>query len=422
MKKMYLLSVIVLSLSLSVCAKGTEGSGSESFTGDTVTLKENKNMIRETINFTEDGRVNLRTYIHDEPSNGGQTVRRPAIIVLPGGAYGFLSEQEGEPVALTFYQKDFNTFVLKYSVGDYSIYPNPLDEISRAIWEVRRNADEWGIIPDAITVMGFSAGAGVAGLSATQWNTPGLAERLGIPKGKNKPDAAVLGYGAASNSVLLDYPGQMIPDILGKIAKDRTPQLDLANYVGTHTPPLFIWNTRYDKFVPQEAAPVLWSTETGVGLWVPLCVSWLNNLFKVQNDMEVLSLGESAAIFPQGTKSTLREHTGTVYISSLKYTGNQSITHFVFEAGSRNWWHFHPDAGQTLLVLGGEGYYQEKGKPVRVVRQGDVVVTPANVRHWNGATPKSAIECITVSEQSDKEHVKWLRIVTDEEFNREYKK
>jgi 4-carboxymuconolactone decarboxylase len=134
------------------------------------------------------------------------------------------------------------------------------------------------------------------------------------------------------------------------------------------------------------------------------------------------TLEKPAAVFPQGTKSTLREHTGTVYISSLKSTGNQSIAHFVFEAGSRNWWHFHPDAGQTLLVLDGEGYYQEEGKPVRVIRRGDVVVTPANVRHWNGATPKSAIECITVSEQSDKGHVKWLQMVTDEEFNREYKK
>lgn len=101
-------------------------------------------MLYETINFTEDGRVNMRTYIHDLTCNGEPGPKRPAVIILPGGAYAFLSETEGEPVALTFMKEGFNTFVLNYSVGDDSVFPNPLDDISKAIWEVRRRADEWG--------------------------------------------------------------------------------------------------------------------------------------------------------------------------------------------------------------------------------------------------------------------------------------
>lgn len=267
-------------------------------------------MLCQTINFTSDGRVNMRTYIHAEQ----EEEKRSAIIVLPGGAYGFVSDDEGEPVALTFYEKGFNTFVLSYSVGDDSVYPNPLDDVSRAVWEVRKNADEWGIDPDAIVLMGFSAGSGVAAMSATQWNTPGLAERLGIPEDGIKPNAAVMGYGAASNSELLDTPGVYVPDILGMISRNRTPELDVVNYVGPHTPPLFIWHNRYDRFVP-AINPILMaeamqrhdlpyelhifqegqhgmsvgnnapgkslddSPNPSVDMWVPLCENWINSLF-----------------------------------------------------------------------------------------------------------------------------------------------
>ena len=272
-------------------------------------ILNSNDILTQTINFTLDGRVNMRTYIH---TNGDG--KRIAIIVLPGGAYGFLSAEESEPVALTFFEKGFSAFVLNYSVGDHSVYPNPLEDISKAIWEVRRNADDWGINPDAIVLMGFSAGSGIAAMSATQWNTPGLSERLGIPEDGIKPNAAVMGYGAASNSELLDTPGVYVPDILGKIARDRTPELDVVNYVGAHTPPLFIWHNRYDRLVPainpimmaeamqknelpyelhifQEGhhgmsvgnnAPgksLEGSEYPSVDLWVTLCENWLNSLF-----------------------------------------------------------------------------------------------------------------------------------------------
>ena len=101
--------------------------------------------------------------------------------MLPGGAYAFLSDTEAEPVALTFLKEGFNTFVLRYSVGKFCTYPEILEEVSKAIWAVRSRAKEWHIDPDAIVLMGFSAGACIAGMSATQWNTPGLAARLGVP-------------------------------------------------------------------------------------------------------------------------------------------------------------------------------------------------------------------------------------------------
>ena len=185
-------------------------------------------MLHESINFTDDGRVNMRTYVHDRTCDGTALPKRPAIVVLPGGAYAYLSDKEGEPVALTFMKEGYNTFVLNYSVGEESVFPNPLDEVSSAIWMIRQHAEEWGSDPDAIVVMGFSAGAGVAALAATQWNTPGLTERLGIPEGGNKPNAAVIAYGGTMYEGFFDDAKYVPPD-LGKIARDSTPEWIMSN-------------------------------------------------------------------------------------------------------------------------------------------------------------------------------------------------
>lgn len=124
-----------------------------------------------------------------------------------------------------------------------------------------------------------------------------------------------------------------------------------------------------------------------------------------------------AAIFPLEEHAPSVNNTGEVRISMLKNSGETMIVHFLFEKGSRNFWHYHPDAEQTLLVLDGEGFYQEEGTEKRVIRKGDVIVTPPNVRHWNGAAPDKRIYCMTVTEHAVKDHVVQLRGVTDEEYN-----
>ena len=68
------------------------------------------------------------------------------------------------------------------------------------------------------------------------------------------------------------------------------------------------------------------------------------------------------------------------------------------------------------MSLSGEAYYQEEGQPRQLLRAGDVVVTPTNVKHWNGATENSSCTCLTISEKNDKEHAIWYEPVTDEEF------
>lgn len=127
--------------------------------------------------------------------------------------------------------------------------------------------------------------------------------------------------------------------------------------------------------------------------------------------------GAQATIFPATATAPAEFNTGTVHISILSRSEHQLTANFLFERGSRNSWHYHPGASQTLMVLRGEAYYQEEGKPKQLLRKGDVVTTAPGVRHWNGATPDSDCECMTVSDiVAGEEHAVHLRKVTDEEF------
>ncbi len=123
-------------------------------------------------------------------------------------------------------------------------------------------------------------------------------------------------------------------------------------------------------------------------------------------------------IFPAENIASSESNTGEVHLSLLKSGGNTMITHFRFSPGSRNFWHYHPNVEQTLLVLDGEGFYQEEGKEKRIIKKGDVIVSQANVRHWNGATPEKPLVCITVTEHSFDGHVVQLRAVSDEEYSK----
>ncbi|HTR81906.1 MAG TPA: cupin domain-containing protein [Bacteroidota bacterium] len=125
------------------------------------------------------------------------------------------------------------------------------------------------------------------------------------------------------------------------------------------------------------------------------------------------------AIFAKGDPASPNYFTGTAWVNILvpqDETGNYAIGNVVFEPGCRNNWHKHP-AGQILLVTDGKGFYQEKGKPARLLKKGDVVVIPSQVEHWHGAARDSSFTHIVVTNNSKSGAVEWLSPVTDKEYS-----
>lgn len=136
---------------------------------------------------------NIMTYIHDEEVN---EKNRPCIIVVPGGAYCFLSPSEGEIVAKKFYDLGFNTFVLAYTVNVLNSDPlkmQPLKDLSRAVRYVRANCESFEIDPQKVAVCGFSAGGHLCGSLCVHY-TDVVDESNALRNISNRPDAAILSY------------------------------------------------------------------------------------------------------------------------------------------------------------------------------------------------------------------------------------
>lgn len=110
--------------------------------------------------------------------------------------------------------------------------------------------------------------------------------------------------------------------------------------------------------------------------------------------------------------------TGTVRVDPLfaaPLPATVSGALVTFEPGARTDWHTHP-AGQTLVVTAGCGRVQQEGCPVQEICPGDVVTIPANVRHWHGAAPTTAMSHIAIQEQLDGSVVTWMEKVDEAQY------
>jgi len=77
-----------------------------------------------------------------------------------------------------------------------------------------------------------------------------------------------------------------------------------------------------------------------------------------------------------------------------------NLTQATFQADSTLDWHKH-STGQVIIIVDGEGYYQEKGKEVIVLKKGDVIKCDKNIEHWHSSTPNKDVSYIAVYGNSE---------------------
>ena len=131
---------------------------------------------------------------------------------------------------------------------------------------------------------------------------------------------------------------------------------------------------------------------------------------------------EREMIFPIGKPNDAyaRYFIGQSYLAPVS-SEQVGINNVTFEPGCRNNWHIHhatKGGGQLLVCVAGTGWYQEWGKPARLLRPGDVVNIPAGVKHWHGATADSWFAHLAIEVPGEKTSNEWLEPVTDEEYNK----
>lgn len=217
------------------------------------------------------------------------------VVVLPGGGYGNLAlDHEGRQIAEFFNRHGIAAFITRYRHAPRYRHPIPMQDAQRAIRYVRANAAKFGVRPDRIGVIGFSAGGHLAATVSTKFATV-----EGVP---SRPDFAILCYPVISFGEFAHQGSRK--NLLGENPPpELVRQMSAELHVSKQTPPTFLFHTDEDQAVPSENSLLYYQAlrrnnvpaelhiyrlgRHGVGLaqthpqlstWSTLLLNWLDGL------------------------------------------------------------------------------------------------------------------------------------------------
>lgn len=174
---------------------------------------------------------------------------RPSVVICPGGGYQHLSPREAEPVALAFAAKGFHACVVWYRLAPHR-HPAALHDVAAAVAWVRAHAQEHHADPDAIAVLGFSAGGHAAGSLGVRWQDAALMAQAGLTSEEVRPNAMVLCYPVVTGGAFA-HRGSFV-NLTGVQDRAVHEQYSLDTLVTGDAPPTFLWHTFEDGAVPVE--------------------------------------------------------------------------------------------------------------------------------------------------------------------------
>ncbi len=151
-------------------------------------------------NFTEVHRPSVYAFLPPAGKANGT-----AMLVIPGGGHNqVVIEKEGYDIAEWLNERGVAAFVLKYRLSyvrgaplqrtAYNVEDHALADTSRGMRLIRSRAAEWGVEPDKIGVIGFSAGGELAALIETRFKKGDPQAQDPIERVSSRPDFAVVVY------------------------------------------------------------------------------------------------------------------------------------------------------------------------------------------------------------------------------------
>jgi len=175
-----------------------------------------------------------------------------AVIICPGGGYwGLAVAHEGAAVAQWLNGLGITAFVLKYRLPSVDIMVDksvgPMQDGQQAIRLVRQHAKEWGIYPDKIGIMGFSAGGHLASTLSTHFHEKVYEPAIAVSA---RPDFSLLIYPVISMEKDITHMGSRT-NLLGENpTSDQVKRFSNEQQVTGETPPAFLVHSMDDGAVP----------------------------------------------------------------------------------------------------------------------------------------------------------------------------
>jgi len=117
----------------------------------------------------------------------------------------------------------------------------------------------------------------------------------------------------------------------------------------------------------------------------------------------------------EGSKAPNTHYLGEAWLGGVLQADGAfpySITKATFKANSTLDWHKHSGV-QVLIIISGEGYYQEKGKdPIRL-KEGDVLKCEANTEHWHSSSKEKDVTYLALYNGG----TEWTEVLSQEAYD-----
>lgn len=199
----------------------------------------------------EKAHCDLICYGSETPKTLSFSRKRPAVLILPGGAYSHTSLREAEPVALRFAARGYVPFILHYSCAP-SVFPVALREAAMAMAYIRQNAVKYEADPAMVAAVGFSAGGHLCGTLGMLYDSAEVADigpsELLRPDGLGLCYPVAVAWGRTHEGSFRNLTGGD-PELRQKLSLERLVRPDM--------PPVFLWHTRDDDSVPCRNSLIL---------------------------------------------------------------------------------------------------------------------------------------------------------------------
>jgi quercetin dioxygenase-like cupin family protein len=108
------------------------------------------------------------------------------------------------------------------------------------------------------------------------------------------------------------------------------------------------------------------------------------------------------SFLPEGPLAPNTHYIGEAWLNTVLQGDselNYNITKATFRKNSTLDWHKH-STPQVLIILEGEGYYQEKGKEPMIIKKGDVVRCLKDTEHWHTASKENSVTYLALYDGS----------------------
>jgi len=179
-----------------------------------------------------------------------------AVIICPGGSYMELSyDTEGTSIAEWLNSINITAFILKYRlpVGGHDNRSDvPLQDAQRAIRVIRNSATSWGLNPNKIGIIGFSAGGHVAASASTRYSATVYTKKDAIDNISARPSFTILCYPLITMGNDVNDDGKSIThkqarmNLLGLAS---TSALPTQSQINTYSPELNVTASTPEAFL-----------------------------------------------------------------------------------------------------------------------------------------------------------------------------